>query len=92
MHTPEWFEKRDIKKYLDERKCWYFSPQMAGYGKAGVPDIIACIDGKMVAIEVKRAGKPLTPMQARMLEEIAAAGGVCFWGIAKTVIACLKDL
>ena len=57
MRTPEGYEKDEIKKYLDSIGAWYFCPYMAGFGKSGVPDIVACIQGKFWAIEVKREGK-----------------------------------
>ena len=90
MKTPEGYEKAEIKKYLDSIGAWYFSPYMAGYGKSGVPDIVACLDGKFIAIEVKREGKEPTVLQTRMIEEIAKAGGLATWGTAEKVIATLQ--
>lgn len=93
MKTPEWYEKRDIKAYLDQSKSvtWYFAPMTAGFGKSGVPDIIGCTlqgryTGKMFAIEVKRPGKEPTAIQWRRMGEIEAAGGKTFWGTAEKVI------
>ena len=90
MKTPESYEKAEIKKYLDSIDAWYFCPYMAGFGKSGVPDIIACIDGIFVGVEVKREGKEPTPIQQRRIEEIEAAGGIAFWGTAKKVIGDMK--
>lgn len=90
MKTPEGYEKADIKKYLDEGTplVWYFCPYMAGYGKAGVSDIIGCHRFKgFFAIEVKREGKEPTPLQSRRLNDIEQAGGKGFWGTAAKVIA-----
>lgn len=88
MHTPEWYEKQDIKKYLDEGVpiLWYFMPLMAGYGASGVSDIIGCFCNKFFAIEVKRPGKEPTAIQWRRMGEIEAAGGKTFWGTAEKVI------
>lgn len=44
--------------------------------RAGVPDVLACLRGRLVAIEVKRPGGRLSPQQRRELLAIAAAGGV----------------
>ena len=44
--------------------------------KAGVPDIIACIDGKFYGIEVKDPNGAATPLQLANLEMIRTAGGV----------------
>ena len=90
VKTPEGYEKDDICKYLDSIGAWYFKPFMAGYGKRGVPDIVACINGRFVGIEVKREGGVLTMMQLRRLEAIGAAGGGTTWGTAEKVIRELK--
>ena len=73
MKTPESYEKRDIKKYLDDGVpvLWYFMPLMAGFGKSGVSDIVGCMRFKgFFAIEVKRPGKEPTPIQWRRMREI----------------------
>jgi hypothetical protein len=94
MHTPEWHEKQKIKKYLDARGCWHFSPFMKGYGKTGVPDIIGClpISGRLFAIEVKRPGKQPTPLQYRRLQEISSKSGFAIWGDAVNVIDHLQKM
>lgn len=92
MHTPEWHEKQKIKKYLDQRGAWYFCPFMAGRGKAGVPDIIACLDGHFIAVEVKRPGKKPTAIQLRRIEEIEKTMGRAFWGDADRVLKLLAQM
>ena len=86
MKTPESYEKDEIKKYLNTLGCFFFSPYMAGFGKSGVPDICACIDGRFWGIEVKREGKGPTVLQQRRMEEIEAAGGFVACGTAEVVI------
>lgn len=92
MHSPEWFEKDKIRKYLAAIDAWCFAPFMAGYGKSGVPDIVACYRTMFIAIEVKRPGKEPTPVQRRRMAEIEAHGGIAVAGDAETVIAQLKCL
>lgn len=46
------------------------------YGTAGIPDIIACVNGRFVALEVKQPGGRLTELQKATLSKIRAAGGV----------------
>lgn len=53
--------------------------QIGIYAQAGVPDIIACIKGRFVAIEVKRPGKKPEPIQEAFLESITKKGGLAFW-------------
>jgi hypothetical protein len=92
LRTPEAWEKQDIWRYLDSLpNCWYVKPMTFGYGKSGVPDILACLDGKFVSIEVKRHGKGATATQKRRMAEVAAAGGTAFWGTADKVIADLSS-
>jgi hypothetical protein len=92
LRTPEAWEKQDIWRYLDSLpNCWYVKPMTFGYGKSGVPDILACLDGKFVSIEVKRHGKGATATQKRRMEAVSAAGGTAFWGTADKVIKELSD-
>jgi Holliday junction resolvase len=86
MRTPEGYEKDKIKKYLKSIGAFFVSPYMAGYGKSGAPDIVACIDGRFWGIEVKREGKEPTMLQARRMDEIKEAGGFAAAGTAKKVI------
>ena len=53
--------------------------QIGIYAQAGVPDIIACIKGRFVAIEVKRPGKKPEPIQEAFLDSLTRKGGVAFW-------------
>ena len=52
---------------------------MGIYAKAGVSDILACIKGRFVAIEVKRPGKKPSDLQERFLDAINTIGGLAFW-------------
>jgi hypothetical protein len=63
---------------------------MAGYGKSGVPDIVACIEGRFWGIEVKREGKAATVLQRRRMDEIEAAGGLAVCGTQEVVIGRIK--
>lgn len=92
MKTAESYEKDEICKYLISQDAWFFRPFMSGYGKSGVPDIIACIRGRLVSIEVKREGKEPTKLQWQRIQEIRAAGGFACWGTAERVIPVLKNL
>jgi len=76
--TPEGKVKLGVKKILDDLRIYHFSPFMAGLGRAGVPDIIACFNGKFVAIECKAGQGKTTALQDRELDAICAAGGFVF--------------
>lgn len=90
MKGPESYEKDEIKLYLETVGAWYFCPYMAGFGKSGVPDIVACIDGMFFGIEVKREGKAPTVRQTQIMNEIEKAGGFSVAGTAEVVIAYIK--
>lgn len=76
--TPEAKVKLAVKKILDELGIYHFSPFMAGMGRAGVPDIIACHEGRFLGIECKAGKGKTTALQDRELHAIAAAGGYTF--------------
>ena len=90
MKTPESYQKDEIKKYLVSIGAWYFCPFMAGFGKSGVPDIIACIRGEFWGIEVKREGKQPTAIQRKRMDEIEQAEGYSVAGTAAVVIEEIK--
>ena len=52
---------------------------MGIYAKAGVSDILACIKGRFVAIEVKRPGKKPSDLQESFLDAVNTIGGFAFW-------------
>jgi hypothetical protein len=78
-NTPAGKVKKKVTDLLKEHKIWYFFPANNGFGKAGIPDIIAIIGGVFVGIEVKadRTKKP-TELQVRCGAEIRDAGGQWF--------------
>ena len=73
--TPEKKVKTKITKILDAHNVYHFSPFMAGMGRAGIPDIIACCDGHFLAIEAKAGTNKPTELQLRELKKIDVAGG-----------------
>lgn len=46
------------------------------YQEAGVSDLLLCLHGRFVAIELKRAGGNLTPNQDNFLRRVEYAGGL----------------
>lgn len=76
--TPEKKVKDKIVKILKEYEAYYFYPVTGGFGASGVPDIIACYNGKFVGIEVKADLKKRGPtaLQMKNLAQISKCGGV----------------
>lgn len=76
--TPEGKVKDKIREMLDATpNCYWFFPVANGYNVSGIPDIIACVNGKFFGIEVKsnKTTHPVTRLQAKNLEMIRSAGG-----------------
>ena len=65
-----------ILRYLKTvPKCFAWKEHGGIYGTAGVPDIIACIDGKFYAFEVKTPVGKTTKLQEATIRKILACGG-----------------
>lgn len=78
MTTPESKVKKAVCKILDKYGVYYFFPATHGFGRSGVPDIIACYNSEFVAIECKSGTNKPTALQERELKRIRHAGGVAF--------------
>lgn len=69
------FENR-IKKYLDKKGCWYVKFFANAYTSSGIPDILACINGRFVGIEVKQEKGKVSLLQKVQLKRISDSGGI----------------
>lgn len=77
MAQEKIFEEK-IKRYLKERGAYRVKYHGNYYSENGTPDILSCINGYFLAIEVKAAdGKP-SPLQLVKIEEIRKAGGFAY--------------
>lgn len=91
------FENK-IKQYLKDHDCYfvkYFANRMT---KVGVPDILACVNGSFLGIEVKSStGKP-SELQIYNVKTINECGGYAVivapeqWEFLKILIGMLKNL
>ena len=43
--------------------------------RAGFPDVLCCVNGRFVSLEVKQEGGRVSPLQLRRIAEIREAGG-----------------
>lgn len=67
-----------IKKMLKDNGAYFVKFFANSYTRAGVPDILACVNSYFVAIEVKAEdGKP-SELQLYNIEQIRKAGGFAF--------------
>ena len=83
-----------IRNYLKTvPHCFFWKEHGGKYGTAGIPDIIACINGRFVAFEVKTETGKLTKLQEITLQKIRDAKGQAFKVTsAAEVAAILKEL
>jgi hypothetical protein len=73
--TPEGKVKAAVRKILDAADVYYFMPPGMGLGRAGIPDIICCMDGFFVAFELKAGKGKTTALQDREIAAINSHGG-----------------
>jgi hypothetical protein len=76
MSTPESKVKAKVKALLAKYKVYYFMPATHGYGSSGVPDIVACMQGKFIGIETKAKGGVPTALQMKNLMSIVDNKGI----------------
>ena len=76
--TPEWKVKTAVRKMLDAFDIYHFMPPANGFGRAGIPDIVGCMDGHFIAIECKAGKGKTTALQDRELNAILNHGGTVY--------------
>jgi len=74
--TPEGKVKKQAKAILDYFGAYYFFPATGGYGRSGVPDIVACFNGWFIGIEIKSGDNIPTALQYKELVMIKKRKGV----------------
>ena len=68
-----------IMRYLKTvPDCFAFKTHGGLYGTAGLPDIICCVGGRFVGLEVKTPDGKLSKLQSITLQRINAAKGKAF--------------
>lgn len=87
---------REVKKVFPD--AWYLKVHGNGYQRGGIPDLLFCVKGRFVAVEMKHQ-KPgeslehmrsrLHPLQKKELNSIAGAGGVAVlaWTVDQVIDA-----
>ena len=80
-----------IKKALTKEGAWVVKTHGSPFS-SGLPDIIACLNGYFIGIEVKKPETrgTVSPLQQVVLDRIADAGGVS--GVATSVDEALELL
>lgn len=95
--TPEKKVKDKIVKVLKEEGVYYFFPATHGFGRSGVPDIVCCVNGYFLAIEVKAGTNKPTALQVREIEAIRRCNGVAVvanaenWDTVRALVRQMKE-
>lgn len=77
MASEKVFENK-VKAYLKSIGAYFIKTHGDRFSKVGTPDILGCVNGRFVAVEVKgENGKP-SELQLHHIEQIKKAGGVAF--------------
>ena len=77
MAAEKLFENK-IKAYLQTRGAYFVKFFANAFTRSGVPDILACVNGYFVGIEVKaKDGRP-SELQLFNVRQIREAGGFAF--------------
>ena len=58
-----------IKEYLFQQGWYYFKVHGSKFMPSGIPDIVACINGYFLGIEVKRPGAKNEQSEAQKIHE-----------------------
>lgn len=96
--TPEKKVKVKVEAILKAEGVYYFFPATHGYGRSGVPDIIACVNGYFLAIECKAGDNKPTALQVREIERIRQSNGVAMianeenWEMVRERVRKLKTM
>lgn len=86
-------KETDITKSIKDvlKHCGAFPIKIAGGPfQHDIADLLVCLDGRFVAIEVKRPKGKLTDGQERFLHNVRAAGGKAF--VAYSVDDVVREL
>ena len=68
--------ENQIKEYLKKMNCWYVKTWSNGIQREGIPDLIICVNGFFLGVEVKaKNGRP-TELQKWNVKKIKEAGGI----------------
>lgn len=77
MAQEKAFENK-IKKFLKDEGCWCVKFFANSYTQRGIPDLLCCVNGFFLAVEVKAENGKATEIQKWNVEKIREAGGVAF--------------
>lgn len=80
MLEADLVKKIKTRLELEYPKSFWFKTHGGPFQMVGLPDLLGCLDGRFIGIEVKLPGKEknLTPKQQAVIHRITKAGGIAF--------------
>lgn len=76
MGSEKQFEIK-VKRYLNSLKnCWYVKYWGGGMSKSGIPDLLCCINGIFISIELKASNGRVSELQKYNTKLINKANGI----------------
>lgn len=75
MAEEKQFENK-VKRWLKTKEIYHFKYFGNAFSTAGIPDLIACVKGRFVGIELKSEKGKTSPLQDYNLEAIEKSGGI----------------
>ena len=74
MAEEKQFENK-LKLYLKSKNIWYVKYFANSFTAVGIPDVLACVNGNFLAIELKAEKGKVSPLQEYNIKEIQHCGG-----------------
>ena len=85
------FENK-VKKMLKQKGIWHFKVWGSMFQAAGVPDILGCCNGRLIALEIKDVNGKASKLQIYVIEQIQACGGYARFVYPSDYEDLIKDL
>ena len=77
MAKEKQFENK-IKEYLKSKNIWHVKYFANSFTPVGIPDILACVNGRFLGIEVKAEDGKVSPLQEYNINKIRECKGLAF--------------
>lgn len=77
MSQPESRLQRRIRKALVKSVGGFWWKVWGGpFQPAGLPDLCGCVNGRFIALEVKRPGEEPSPVQRKRMRDLRSVGAI----------------
>lgn len=75
MTKEKTFENK-VKSFLKSKNVWFVKFFANGYTQKGIPDLLCCVNGRFLAVEIKAEKGHPSPLQLYTIDKIKSAGGL----------------